>query len=144
MLSIAFLYVSCQMEENVLPDNDIRMKVVTLSANMDASDSTKASLDNLGIFTWQEGDKISVLSTDNKFYVFGISEGAGTRNATFTGEIPETAEVSNIATYPAIVSNGADNTIVSGDKMTFTLPDVYEYIDENTNVSMVAKGDLKN
>ena len=143
-MSIVALFGCREMEEPVDIGVDIPMKSVTLSANMDFTDSTKASLDNTGLFAWQKGDKISVLSTDNKFYVFEITDGIGSKTASFTGQIPETAEVSDVATYPAIVSTGADNVIVSGNDMTFTMPEMYDYEDNNTNVPMVAKGDFVN
>lgn len=142
LMAAVALFGCSEMEEPIIHDSDVPMKSVTLSANLDVTEPTKASLDNTGLFAWQAGDKISVLSTDNKFYVFEITDGAGTKTASFTGQIPETAEVSNVATYPAIVSTGTDNVIISGNKITFTMPETYEYVDDNTNVPMVANGDF--
>lgn len=70
LVSVLF---GCQTKEfDVMSDTQIPMKEVTFSAGM-ASD-TKASVDSqTGAFSWQDGDVISVLATDGKFYDFVLA-----------------------------------------------------------------------
>ena len=141
LLSLAALFFSCQkVELNELGGemSPGSMKTITLSAGVGESD-TKAALDaREGFFKWQTGDVISVLATDGKFYDFTLTEGEGNWRAEFKGEIPEGAQVTTLATYPAFVGNGAENTIYSENTLNFTLPTEYIYAHESTNVPMVA------
>lgn len=135
LVSVLF---GCQTKEfDVMSDTQIPMKEVTFSAGM-ASD-TKASVDSqTGAFSWQDGDVISVLATDGKFYDFVLASGVGEREAEFTGSIPETAEVTTVATYPVIADNGADNTVLVGTTLSYTLAAEFDYVKDVCNVPMVA------
>ena len=114
------------------------MKEVTLSAGIQGDD-TKASLDSqTGAFSWQSGDLISVLATDGKFYDFILVSGAGAKFAEFTGSIPTTANITTVATYPRVAANGAENTILNGNTLDYTLPVEWTYAAEVSNVPMVA------
>ena len=114
------------------------MKTVTLSAGIDVTD-TKASLDSqTGAFTWQSGDLISVLATDGKFYDFILRGEYGVKTAEFEGNIPETAAVTTVATYPRIVANETENTVLTGNTLNYVLPATWNYAKDVSNVPMVA------
>ena len=135
LVSVLF---GCQTKEfDVMSDTQIPMKKVALSAGMVTD--TKASVDSqTGAFSWQAGDVISVLATDGKFYDFVLASGMGEREAEFTGSIPETAEVTTVATYPVIADNGADNTVLVGTTLSYTLAAEFDYVNDVCNVPMVA------
>ena len=140
IFTFAGLLFGCQKAEivDLGNENNQAMKTVTLSAGVDEVD-TKASLDSKeGFFKWQAGDVISVLATDGKFYDFTIVEGAGNWKAEFEGNIPTTAEVTSVATYPAFMENGAENTVFAENTLNFNLPTEYTYAHESSNVPMVA------
>lgn len=117
------------------------MKQVTISTSMD-SDGTRASINSeTGAFSWQSGDFISVLATDGNFYDFTLESGEGEREAEFVGSIPETANVTTVATYPRIVSNGSANTVLNGSTLSYNLPAEWTYAKDVSNVPMVATFD---
>ena len=137
---LSAILLGCQQAELISPEDHggIAMKTVTISAGMD-SDQTKASLDSqTGAFTWQSGDLISVLATDGKFYDFILQGEGGSRNGEFTGSIPETASITTVATYPRIVANGTENTLLSGNTLNYVLPASWTYAATVSNVPMVA------
>ena len=140
LLGLAAFFFGCQQAELMDP-NEVGgqpMKTVTVSAEM-TSDDTKASLDSqTGEFSWQSGDLISVLATDGKFYDFILKDGAGELYAEFEGSIPETASITTVATYPRIVANGTENTVLSGNTLNFVLPASWTYAANVSNVPMVA------
>lgn len=139
-IALACLLFGCQQVELVDP-NEVAgqpMQTVTISAGMGSVD-TKAALDTkTGAFSWQEGDVISVLATDGKFYNFTLAEGAGVRDAQFEGQIPEGTAITTVATYPAVAENGAANTILEGNTLKYILPTEWTYAGSQTNVPMVA------
>lgn len=137
---MSLILFGCQQAEIINPNetDGLSMKTVTLSAGIEGND-TKASLDsNTGAFTWQSGDVISVLANDGKFYDFTLTTGSGEREAEFEGSIPETADVTTVATYPAIVENGTDNIILSGNTLNYVLPESWTYTKDVSNVPMAA------
>ncbi len=138
MFCLVSVLFGCQTKEfDVMSDAQIPMKKVALSAGMVTD--TKASVDSqTGAFSWQAGDVISVLATDGKFYDFVLASGMGEREAEFTGSIPETAEVTTVATYPVIADNGADNTVLVGTTLSYTLAAEFDYVKDVCNVPMVA------
>ena len=138
-LCLALSLFGCQTEEfSISAEDQIEMKEVTLSAGIQGDD-TKASLDSqTGAFSWQSGDLISVLATDGKFYDFILASGAGAKFAEFTGSIPTTANITTVATYPRVAANGAENTILNGNILDYTLPVEWTYAAEVSNVPMVA------
>ena len=136
IFAFAAALFGCQQQESLEPVGE-QMKTVTLTADMAAG--TKASIDSqTGEFQWQAGDVISVLATDNKFYDFTLVEGEADRTANFAGRIPETAEVTTVATYPAVAANGAENTFLSGTTFNYTLPSEFTWKKDVSNVPMVA------
>lgn len=140
LLTLACIFFGCQQAEltSLVENGGYPMKTVTISVGMDIQD-TKASLDSqTGAFTWQSGDLISVLATDGKFYTLSLNSGAGEKNAEFIGSIPSTEEITTVAIYPAIVSDGEANTILNDGILNYTLPDNYIYRENSTNVPMVA------
>ena len=140
ILALAAALFGCQKAELVDPNENggQPMKEVTLSAGMGAVD-TKAALDSeTGQFSWQEGDVISVLATDGKFYEFTLSEGNGEQTAEFAGRIPETAAVTTVATYPALVADATENTSLTENTLMYSLPAEWTWKKEVTNVPMVA------
>ena len=138
LLFISMLFVGCaQSDIEELNGVNVELKKVSISADM--GDETRASLDSTtGAFTWQNGDVISVLATDGKFYDFTLTGEAGDRTAEFVGEIPQTAAVTTVATYPALVANGTENAIYSNGVLNYTLPAEWSYVEGTCNVPMAA------
>ena len=130
--------VGCTKEEAMQGNVGQKMKSVSISAEM-GSEDTKASLDSqTGAFTWQSGDIISVLATDGIFYDFILEGECGVQTANFVGQIPETAEITTVATYPAIVENGTANSVYSNGTLNYELPAEWTYAKDVSNVPMVA------
>lgn len=140
LIGLACILFGCQQTELIAPNENggQEMKTVTISTAIDAPD-TKASIDSqTGKFTWQNGDDISVLATDGKFYTFTLTSGAGESLAEFAGSIPQDAAITSVAVHPAIVEDGADNTIFVNGILTYILPTEFDYAEGCTNVPMVA------
>ena len=138
-LALAAFLWGCQQAEMLDPNENggQTMKSVTISADMTAS--TKASLDSeTGQFAWQSGDVISVLATDGKFYEFTLNEGEGNWKAEFTGTIPVDAQITTVATYPALTPNATENTLLNETTLNYVLPSEWTWVKEVSNVPMVA------
>ena len=140
-LTAATLFVGCQKSE--VDSSEIsgkKMQTVTLSATMPENDDTRAAISSTGLFSWQENDQLSVLATDGNFYTLTLTSGAGDYLAEFAGEIPDGVAITTVAVYPAIVANGAENTIYDATTglLNYTLPTEYNFVPESTNVPMVA------
>ena len=138
---IALALVGCSKDsiEETSGVGAIKMKTVTISSGIEGI--TRASVDSQTVaFAWQSGDLISVLATDGNFYDFIINDGeAGKKEAEFTGNIPETANVTTVATYPRIVANGSEsNTVLDGSTLNYNLPATWTYAKDVSNVPMVA------
>jgi hypothetical protein len=132
---LAVALFGCQQES--LEPVGKNMKTVILTADMVLD--TKASIDSkTGDFKWQEGDVISVLATDNKFYDFTLKTGAGDIKAKFSGSIPVNSEITTVATYPAFVANGTENSVLEGTTFNYTLPTEWTWKQDVSNVPMVA------
>ena len=130
--------VGCTEEEMYQGNVEQKLKTVSISAEMGGTDS-RASLDSeTGAFTWQSGDLISVLATDGKFYDFILEGESGVKTAEFVGQIPETAEITTVATYPRIVANGTENTVYANGTLNYVLPAEWTYAKDVSNVPMVA------
>ena len=140
ILALAGVLFGCQKPELVDPNENggQPMREVTISAGMLTSE-TKAALDSeTGQFSWQTGDVISVLATDGKYYDFTLAEGDGQWKAEFAGRIPETAEITTVATYPALVADATENSSLTENTLMYSLPDEWTWKKEVTNVPMVA------
>ena len=130
--------VGCTEEDMSQGKVEQKMKTVSISAEMGGPDA-RASLDSeTGAFTWQSGDLISVLATDGNFYDFILEGESGVKTAEFVGQIPETAEITTVATYPRIVANGTANTVYANGTLNFVLPAEWTYAKDVSNVPMVA------
>ena len=137
---IALALVGCSKDsiEETSGVGAVKMKTVTISSGTE--NDTRASVDSqTGAFAWQSGDLISILATDGKFYDFIINDGeAGKKEAEFSGSIPANENITTVATYPRIVSNGAANTILEGSTLNYYLPTTWTYAKDVSNVPMVA------
>ena len=120
--NISELEISIPQEDsNTVPEG---YKSVTVSATKDDAQS-KTSYAGEQTFAWSDGDQISVWCTDASvpantgFYTFTTSTG-GSASATFTGTIPGTAVVGDVALYPANASHsyadGKYHFQVAGEK----------------------------
>lgn len=109
-----------------------RYKTVTVSASQDAQ--TKTSYAGEKVFSWSEGDKISIYCTDSTvpsndgFYTFTTSDTGA--SASFTGSIPVTAVLGEVAMYPA-----NDNHRYSEGKYYFKLDGTKSYVEDGTHES---------
>ena len=115
-LLAALTAVSCTLE--ITPSNNGDQipdgyKIVTLSAVQ--GKETKTAYEGDVTFSWTSGDAISVYCTDASvpantgFYTF-TTDGSGA-SATFTGTIPGTAEVGDVALFPASASHAYEGGI---------------------------------
>ena len=137
ILAFAGVLFGCQQAELTEPVGQ-PMKTVTISTEM-GGDETKAAIDSqTGAVTWQSGDVISVLATDDKFYDFTLTSGAGTKYAEFAASLPNEVNVTSVATYPAIVPNGTPNTIWAENTLNYVLPTSWTWKKDVSNVPMVA------
>lgn len=140
IIGLACILFGCQQAELIDPNENggQEMKTVTISAGRDLTD-TKASLDSeTGVFSWQSGDVLSVLATDGKFYDFVLESGDNSPKAEFKGSIPAEHNVTTVATYPNIVDNASDNTILTGNTLNYVLASEIEYRKDVSNVPMIA------
>lgn len=138
MLVILSLFATSCSQDPGLDSVDVQqnLKTVVLTADMGG---TKASINSeTGAFSWQSGDLISVLATDGKFYDFIVDGESGKSHANFIGSIPESAEITTVATYPRVIANGSDNTIYSNGILTYSLPSEWTWAKDVSNVPMVA------
>lgn len=100
---LALAAVSCRMQEEWAPEADVVYKTVTIEALQGADAKTAYEGDKT--FSWTAGDQISVYCTDSSkpsndgFYTFSTTETGA--SAKFTGSIPVTAEVGEVALFPA-------------------------------------------
>ena len=144
ILALAVATVGCQKDDFGSGNRPAaKMQTVKLSAGMQ-TDETRASLSSEdGTFSWQENDQISVLATDGKFYTLTLTEGAETKHAEFEGSIPEGYVLTGVAMYPAIIADATENTVfdASTDKLSYTLPSEYTWVEGCANVPMIAQLD---
>lgn len=123
-IAVAALVIgACSKPANDLTaeENEIvKMKHVVFGAEIISDDATRATIDDAAKFSWESGDKVAVLATDGQFYDFTV-DGTGL-SASISGSIPETANVTTIAVYPASCKKNA---------MTITLPSTYSYDDSH-------------
>ena len=150
MMMAAAVISSCtkQAFEEYQPnvDSETTTYTYTVSAN---SIETKTDYDSEGKFEWSAGDAISVLfnnGTDNKFFTLKLTEGAGTKTATFRGEIEAgytvgasdaTAEDSKIwAFFPA----SENHTYTEGSNPTFYVQPFVDFSETHfsANIPMYA------
>lgn len=106
---------------------ELRGKVVTLSASIDVDDETKASVADDGSFTWATGDQIGVWISDNggttgEFLRFDLGDGeAGKSTADFTATLPDGYEV---VEGPVVFPYRDDHAYNPGtQQLTFNQPD---------------------
>ncbi len=110
--------------------------VGTLYATVEGSDNTtRVGFDQNGKFYWSEGDYIGV-NTDQssgKFKGLGIVSGAGSGNASFSGEVE--GQIAGYAVYPHSESHS-----VSGSILTYTFPSNYTYSKIDTDFFSAEQG----
>lgn len=97
---VAFGVVSCQKEiktsdEIINPETGMqKVSITAISEGM-----TKTAYSDAGVFSWLEGDQISVRCSNGYYYTF-TAESTGA-SSTFTGEIPAGTQIGDRAFYPA-------------------------------------------
>ena len=150
MMMAAAVFSSCTkqaFEENQPNvDSETTTYTYTVSAN---TTETKTDYDSDGKFEWSAGDAISVLfnnGTDNKFFTLKLTEGAGTKTATFSGQIEAgytigasdaTAEDSKIwALFPA----SENHVYTEGSNPTFYVQPFVDFSETHfsANIPMYA------
>lgn len=140
-LMLALTVVACQHEESV--GNIVKSQSLYLSATIDnGAEISRSNVTDEGYFTWASGDAISVYTTNSDFKDFVISEsdGVGTSNANFVGQLDDGVSVSICAVYPAFSGEGGHTYDAYNNSITFQLRDTYDLGDntENTNALMLA------
>ena len=135
---IALLATSCVEEGFVeqMPE----LQTITVSAGIGVD--TRAGVSDAGSFTWHADDAISVMATDGNYYTMNLTDGAGTKQAEFTGSFPEGVSITTVATYPATVANGTSANIYSEGVLTYALPSEYTYKEGYANVPMISTFDI--
>ena len=113
-----------------------KLQTITVSTGMGIG--SRAGVSDAGSFTWHADDAISVMATDGKYYTMTLTDGAGTKQAEFTGSFPEGVSITTVATYPATVDNGTVSNIYNEGTLTYTLPSEYTYKDGYANVPMIS------
>lgn len=105
---------------------ELRGKVVTLSASIDVDDETKASVADDGSFTWATGDQIGVWisndgGTTGEFFRFDLGGGeSGKSTADFTATLPDGYEV---VAGPVVFPYRAEHVYNPGtQQLTFSQP----------------------
>lgn len=127
-------------------DSETTTYTYTVSAN---TTETKTDYDSEGKFEWSAGDAISVLfnnGTDNKFFTLKLTEGAGTKTASFSGNIDNGYEIGGTdgnqwALYPAGAHNVRFSETDAADKpLSFNIPAVTDYTESgfSANIPMYA------
>ncbi len=98
--------------------------VVTVRAQVNDT-YTKVAADNAGTFSWQDGDKITILNNENAPFEFATVKGgtdAAFTSTSFSGEL------GTIAYYPASASH--TNTV-------FNLASEFEWVENASNMPMI-------
>ena len=127
-------------------DSETTTYTYTVSAN---TTETKTDYDSAGKFEWSAGDAISVLfnnGTDNKFFTLKLTEGAGTKTSTFSGQIEAGYEIGGTdetqwALYPAGAhSVRFSETDAAKYPLSFNIPAVTDYTESgfSANIPMYA------
>ena len=110
----------CQKNE-IVSDEAPAMQTITLSCNIADNPATKVNVPATGTGniqpTWQEGDVIAVVGSDNKLYSFTMDDSslsADGKSASFTGSIP-----GNLTVIGAIYPSFSGATAVSDTPASF-------------------------
>ena len=98
--------------------------VLTIHAQVN-DNYTKVAADNAGTFTWQDGDKISILNKANKAFELATVKGGTQAAFTTTGF---EGELGTIAYYPA--SDAHTNTV-------FNLASEFDWVQDASNMPMI-------
>lgn len=131
MTATALLLSNCSNEET-MPKNDT-LNSVELFASINESDSRAAVTDE-GVFSWTAGDQLDVHTSGNPAWqTFTLQGEGGLRSGTFQGTTMGDATPTSCALHPASLGH-----VLSGDKLTLTLPSEYEFKEGVTNVLMLA------
>lgn len=129
----ACIVVSCNKEQPTVIDEEPAVdpqeettepeeqwQTITIKAIVD-EDVTKTSYANGTTFNWTEGDEVSILASDEKFYTFTATS-SGTKTD-FTGSIPSGKTLGSYAFFPA------DNSHTNGH---FNLPKYKDLTSHNS------------
>ena len=127
----AAVLAGCAREEGSLkPANAENGNKTVLKA--DFGDITKATVNEKGTTAWAADDTIGVLTPGGAFALFEITEGAGTKYATFTS-LENNVTIEKLAVAPYEIAWDTDGTYLS-----VFMPETYEYKPGRTNAPMVA------
>lgn len=133
LAAAAAIFAGCSKEvdnpkvEPVVPNE----KATSLKASVGDSE-TKVSSDNTGLFKWQNGDVITVVTKEGEIRHFETSEDGTV--ALFSGTIPEGDEIGGYAFYPASISHVAVEKNIS-----FNLDDDVKWKADASNMPMLGK-----
>jgi len=131
--AVAAVLAGCSKEvDNTQPETVIpNEKAVTLKASVGDPD-TKVSSDNAGLFKWQKGDMITVVTQKGEIRQFDTdNEGV---EALFKGLIPEEDAIGDYALYPASISHVAVEEMIS-----FNLDNEFKWKSDASNMPMLGK-----
>lgn len=136
MLSVAavMMMAGCAKDKTETPEAGA---VGTLYATVEGSDNTtRVGFDKDGTFYWSGGDKIGVTTDMNPdgFTPLTINSGAGTGNASFSGEVDGSMD-GGYAVYPYSESHS-----MSGYNLTYTFPSEYNYSGVDTDFFSAEQG----
>lgn len=140
-LMLALVVTGCQHEESA--ESMMKSQSVSLSATIEnVKEASRSNVTDDGYFTWASGDVISVYTTSSKFEDFVISEtdGVGTSNANFVGQLGDGVSIATCAVYPSFSGECGHIYDAEENAVTLQLRDTYELDGntENTNALMLA------
>ena len=105
-------------------------RLVTIRANV-GDDETRMSTDNSGNFSWQDGDKITVLTSNgNKVEFTTHSAGA---SVDFSGTLPSGDNLGSYALYPASTAHALNNS----SSLTFSIVNDVNWSADTNNMPMI-------
>ncbi|MBQ7269335.1 MAG: hypothetical protein IJS62_05720 [Bacteroidales bacterium] len=116
---------SCNLEDSGQALQLDSGEVVSFHAQFDAvEDVSRTTLGEAGACLWEASDAISLFSTGGSHMRFSLTDGAGTREAVFTGNLISTT-VPYYAIYPYREGNSKNNGL------RFLLPEVQTYAENS-------------
>ncbi len=131
-MAISLFTAACEKEvENISTDNNGGIYTAVMEQT---EGDTRSAVTDEGIFSWVNGDPISVIAKNNDTYTvenmtLSVADAAEEGTFTVTGTDP------TYATYPQI----AKDFDTDGKLTSVTLPDTYNSYNGSTNAAMFAK-----
>lgn len=139
-ISLSAIFVSALLLSNC-SNEEMMERIPTgnavISATIEDGKDARSNVDDKGFFTWTKGDAIAVYTTNesNRWTKFTLQGEGGTATGNFSGSyVGDGTTSSTCAIYP--YNEGKHS--LSGNTLTFHMPDSYNYENGNTHAPMLA------